>query len=91
MADQKNVEFIDHAFAPEMFADAALHFALASGVVRITLASNRFVNRENRMVIVGRIAMPVAGAQGLVVGLNGFLSKSGFNPSDAASKGQTPQ
>ena len=84
MADQKNVDFIDHAFAPEMFADAALHFSLASGVVRITLSSNRYVNGQNQKVVVGRIAIPTTGAQGLVVGLNDFLSKNwtcnGFVP-----------
>jgi len=83
---------LDDAFAAETFATSADSFALLGGTnVSITLVSTRRVDGEVTDVIVGRIVMPVAGAQGLVVGLNGFLSQAGLSPSDAIKREQTQQ
>ena len=86
------LNLLENAFATETFATSADSFALLGGTnVSITLVSTRSVQGEMTDVVVTRVVMPIAGAQGLVVGLNGFLSQIGLNPSDAMKREQTEQ
>jgi hypothetical protein len=78
--------------APDVFADDAVGFFVHNGVVRITFASTRAnhisapgpINR----VVIGRIVMPLAGAQGLAIGLFDFLKSRGLAPVLTAQSGE---
>jgi hypothetical protein len=78
------VSFVDNPAAPDVFADEACGFFVRNGVISITFASARVdhtttpgpVNR----VAIGRLVMPVSGAQELAVGLYDFLVQRGLTP-----------
>lgn len=78
------VTFLDNAFAPEVFSTRAVGFFFNEGNVHITFESVRInhvttpgpVNR----VVIGRVVMPLAGAQSLAVGLFDFLKTQGLAP-----------
>jgi hypothetical protein len=88
-------ELLENPFAPEIFASGASSFSIlsAGSAVSITLASARWNGTENRFqhVVIGRLVMPLPGAQGLVAGLNDFLVKQGYDPSAAIAGGETAQ
>ncbi len=83
---------IDNPHAPEVFASACTGFFVENGVVHLTFESMR-VNHAmdpgpvNRVVI-ARLAMSVAGAQGLAAGLYDFLKKQGLDPVPTPSADQ---
>ena len=81
---------LDNVFGPEVFASTAAFFAIGDGVVTITLASLRFDNSttpaERKLVVVGRLVMPISGAQGLALGLHDFLEQKGINAVSQAEK-----
>ena len=83
-AEPPKVEFIDNPHAPEVFATEAVGFFVNSGVLHITFASARVNHVSNpgpvNRVVISRLAMPVAAAQGLAVGLYDFLRKQGLDP-----------
>jgi hypothetical protein len=83
-ADAPKVEFVDSAHAPEVFASEACGFFVSDGVIHITFASARVNHSANpgavRRVVIGRLAMPIRGAQGLALGLYDFLKKQGLDP-----------
>jgi hypothetical protein len=94
MADEKKPPtFVENPRAGEVFADLAASFSLVGGVVRITLTAVRplRVGGEYGHVVIGRLAMPLEGAQGLCVGLYDFLKQRGHDPSARISSGQTAQ
>jgi hypothetical protein len=71
------IKYIDNPHAPEVFAECAPGFSLLGGVVHITFISSRIDHNtipgtENKVVI-GRLAMPFAGARDLANGLVDFL------------------
>lgn len=76
-------KFIDDPTAPEFYASAATGFAVANGNITITFESGRVDHSESpgpvSRVVVGRVVLPAAGAQGLAVGLFDFLQKQGFD------------
>jgi hypothetical protein len=76
---------LDNPHAPEWFADGAIGFYLRHGVVAITLATARFDHTHTpgliQQWVVGQLVMPIAGAQGLSVGLFDFLKQRGVEPS----------
>ena len=84
VAGQKEPTFIDSPHAPEVFSEGAYGFMLKHGNVHLTLTAVR-VNHctmpgpANR-VVVGRVVLPVAGAQALAVGLYDFLKSMGVDP-----------
>jgi hypothetical protein len=83
---------IDAAFAPEIFATEVVGFWLLNGNVHLTLATGRSdysvgPGKINRVVI-GRLILPVSGAQGLAAGLYDFLKKHGFDPVPTPPKEQ---
>jgi hypothetical protein len=84
LAQANKVQTVENLFAPEMFATEASFFSSAAGMVTVTLSSYRFDNSTTpatqKRVIVGRLVMPVTGAQGLAAGLYDFLKKQNFDP-----------
>jgi hypothetical protein len=94
MADeQPTFKVIENPHAGEVFADAAASFSLAGGVVRVTFTAFRplEVGGESAHVVIGRLAIPVEGAQGLAIGLYDFLKQRGLDPSTLVSGGQSAQ
>jgi hypothetical protein len=81
---QPKVSFVDVPLAPDVFADEAIGFFVRNGVISITFSTARVdhstapgpVNR----VVIGRLVMPIDGAQGLAVGLYDFLAQRGLAP-----------
>lgn len=85
MTDQTpKPEFIDDLHSPEIFASDASGFFLSEGVVRFTFESIRASHKDNpdtpSRVVIARVAMPVPGAQRLLVGLYDFLRKNKLDP-----------
>lgn len=85
MSDQAaKPEFIDDLRATEIFASDASGFFLSEGVVRFTFESVRASHKDNpdtpARVVIARLAMPVPGAQRLLVGLYDFLRKNKLDP-----------
>ena len=78
------IPLAENLFAPELFASEAAYFALGSGTLTITFTSFRFDNSSSpavqRRVVIGRLVMPIAGAQALAAGLYDYLSKAGLTP-----------
>ncbi len=76
--------FIDDLHSIEIFASDASGFFLSEGVVRFTLESVRASHKDNpdtpSRVVIARLAMPVPGAQRLLVGLYDFLRKNQLDP-----------
>ena len=81
MAD--TVKFIDDPKATELYATAATGFFVSNGTISITFESARADHSKSpgpvNRVVIGRVVMPVAGAQALAVGLFDFLEKQGFS------------
>ena len=76
------IQFTDNPLAPEIYASGATGFFVSNNTVSITLESLRADHAEKpgplQRVVVGRLVMPAAGAQGLAIGLFDFLEKQGF-------------
>jgi hypothetical protein len=76
------IKFVDNPSAPEFYASGATGFFVSNGTITITLESIRADHGEKpgplQRVVVGRLTMPAAGAQGLAIGLFDFLEKQGF-------------
>lgn len=81
MATQETV-LLENMFAPELFATLASSFSLSAGSVTIKLVSTRWDNSVEpavqKAVVVGRITMPLQGAQTLAAGLQNFLEQHGL-------------
>jgi hypothetical protein len=87
MADEgssRTVPFIDNPLAPEFAATEAAGFFLHAGNVYITFAAPRLNHGNNppitSRVVIGRLCMPIIGAQGLAANLYDFLKKQGLDP-----------
>lgn len=72
-------KIIENPQRGEIFADEAVSFSLINGVVRVTLTALRPVPGadEPAHVVIGRLAMPSKGAQGLAMKLFDFLKSQG--------------
>ncbi len=89
------ISFVDNPHAPDVFVTSYSGFLNLNGVIVITFETARVdhsttpgpVNR----VVVGRLVMPIHGAQGLALGLVDFLKQQGLDPVEAITKGQTAQ
>lgn len=86
------VPIVENLFAPEVFASEAAFFSTGPGIVTVTFTSYRWDNSTTqaaqRRVVVGRLVMPLAGAQGLAAGLYDYLSKQGLDPVPKPEPGQ---
>ncbi len=82
------LEITENPLAPEWYAEAAISFARvgAGSNVSITLVSPRWNTSKNAFdhAIVGRVVLPVSGAQGLAVGLFDFLKSHGLDPASSS-------
>ena len=74
------VTAVDAAKCPS--TRTATGFFVSNGIISITLESIRADHGDKpgplSRVVVGRLTMPAAGAQGLAIGLFDFLEKQGF-------------
>jgi hypothetical protein len=80
---------------PDFFADEAVLFDFVEGTVRITFSVARtetpVAGSQVGLVSIGRLIMPIAGAQRLSAALHGYLSQRGLDPSQAIRGGETAQ
>lgn len=72
-----SVAFVDNPHAPDFYADCATGFHLLNGNLKVTLVATR-VNHVSSPgpvsnVVIGRLVMSVAAAEGLANGLLHFL------------------
>ena len=90
--DPSPAALIDNPQAPEWYATEAVGFMNTLGNIHITLAAPRATHTTvpgpvNRVVI-GRIVLPVAGAQALAAGLYDFLKSQGMDPNPVPGKNE---
>jgi hypothetical protein len=82
-APQDPSSLVENMFAPELYATFASSFSVAAGSVTIKLVSSRWDNSVEpavqKAVVVGRVTLPLQGAQTLVAGLQNFLSQHGLD------------
>lgn len=92
---QQSPALVDNPQAPELFASAASGFFVFNGNVVITFESARVDHSRSpgpvNRIVVGRIVLPIAGAQALALGLHDILAKQGFDPTAAAKGGASSQ
>ena len=73
------VNFLDNPHAPEIYADAVTGIFFFQGNIRLTFESCRVDHATSpgpiNRVVLGRVAMPLAAAQGLRSLLNDYLGK----------------
>jgi len=78
------VPLIDNPFAPELFATGVSGLSVINGVVCITVESARCDHTKAQpameRVVIGRLALSVPAAQGLLAGLFEFMGQHGINP-----------
>lgn len=76
---QDQSSFVENMFAPELFASFASSFSVSAGGVTIKLVSTRWDKSVEpavqKAVVVGRITLPLLGAQTLAAGLQNFLAQ----------------
>ena len=84
------IKVIENPQAGEVFADDAASFSLVNGVLRITFTAFRplEIGGESGHVVIGRLAMPLVGAQSLSLALYNFLKERGCDPSALISEGK---
>ncbi|UUL83164.1 hypothetical protein [Sphingomonas qomolangmaensis] len=80
---------VDNSFLTEIFATGTAGVADVGGVLVVTFECARCDHSQAEpvmeRVIVGRLALTVAAAQGLVVNLNAYLEDHGLSPSRAVA------
>src|SRR5215471_15861744 len=78
------VTFVDNPHAPEVFSTDASGFLRLEGNIHITFEAPRVNHVSNpgpvNRVVIGRLVMPISGAQRLVLGLYDYLKKQGLDP-----------
>jgi hypothetical protein len=86
LAASPTLEFVNNPLAPDLFSEGAAGILLLNGNVHITLTSTRPDHspadhaRPAHRVVVGRLILPVQGAQALAAALYDFLKQRGFDP-----------
>lgn len=85
--DAGSIALTENPLAPDIFAAGVTSFALFNGVLAITLTNPRWNMTENKFdyVVIGRLVMPIAGAQNLALGLLEYLQRNGLDPTTAAN------
>jgi len=86
------IGFIDNPQAPEVFATGVSGFWINGGNIHITFEAAR-VNHVTspgplNRVVIGRLVLPISGAQGLAAGLYDFLKSRGLDPVPTPPKDQ---
>ncbi|MBC7101671.1 MAG: hypothetical protein H5U13_00370 [Parvibaculum sp.] len=71
--------FIDNPHAPDLFSDSVTGFFHFSGNIKITFESARVDHSSSpgpiNRVVIGRLVMPIAAAEGFARGLLDFIEK----------------
>jgi hypothetical protein len=84
LSPAEQAQLIENMFAPEVYATVASSFSAGFGSVTIKLVSMRWDNSVDppvqKAVVVGRVTMPLQGAQALAGGLQSFLTQNGLEP-----------
>lgn len=91
-APPKPLAVIDSANVPDVFASWAQGFSRRHGNIHISFAVDRYIHetKEPKLVVIGRLILPIEGALDLVKGLGDFLKSVGIDP-DAAPAPQSPR
>ena len=70
---------LDNPHSPDVFADFVVGAVLQNECLRLTFASNRSDYTTNpptvRSVVIGRLVIPIAGAQNMVDFVHGYLEQ----------------
>ncbi len=78
------IEYIDNPHAPEVFADEAYGFFVNAGNIHVTFTALRVNHAINpgpvNRIVIGRLVMPIGGAQAFASGLYDFLKKKRLDP-----------
>jgi hypothetical protein len=86
---------VANPFAPDVFADEAVGFEVVQGVIRVSFGAIKMADAvppsPNRMVVIGRLVLPVEGAQRLALGLFDFLKQQGHDPRALVGSGEMGQ
>jgi hypothetical protein len=82
------MKIVENPQRGEIFADDAVAFSLVNGVVRVTLTAVRPLPAADQQahVVIGRLAMPLPGAQGLAMKLYDFLKSQGSIPDEGKTQ-----
>ena len=81
------VKLLDDPTAPDIFATGAEAFSAPGGIcVSITLTSQRYAEGEFQDVTIGRLVMPMGGAQALATGLLNFIASRNAALSEKSSE-----
>jgi hypothetical protein len=87
---EPDLRLIDNTFAPEIAVTGVSGLALLNGLLTMTLESLHCDHSKSpppmERVVVARIAMPIAAAQGMLLGLHQFLGQHGLNPLPATTE-----
>jgi hypothetical protein len=79
MANTPVPPMLDNPVSPDIFADFAVGAVVIAGCLRITLASNRndytTTPPTARNVIIGRLVMPIVGAENLLEFVGEYLKQ----------------
>jgi hypothetical protein len=77
--EASGLKIVENPQRGEIFADEAVSFSLVNGVVRVTLTAIRPLPGADQSahVVIGRLAMPLSGAQALAMKLYDFLKAQG--------------
>lgn len=80
----KPLIIIDPADAPDIFASWATGLSRRQGNLHISLLSDRFDHNEHRLrlVVIGRLVMPIEGVIDMVKNLQNFLLEIGVDPAN---------
>lgn len=91
-AEPQPPPLLENIMAPEIFASSVASFTLNDGILTIVLGSLRFDNSavpaERKLVVIGRVSMPISGAHTLTVGLHNFLEQHGLKIEGTAERAQ---
>jgi hypothetical protein len=87
---EPDLRLIDNTFAPEITVTGLSGLSLMNGLLTMTLESLHCDHSKSpppmERVVVARIALPIAAAQGLLIGLHDFLGQHGLMPLSAATE-----
>lgn len=76
------VNFLDNPRAPDVFCNDATGFFLNEGCITITFEAAHVEHSTSpgpvNRVVIGRLVMPIPGAQRLALGLYDYLEKNGL-------------
>jgi hypothetical protein len=89
------IQAVANPFEHDVFADEAVAFNHINGTIRINFAVVKAQEAAppsaNQFVGVGRLVMPLGGAQRLCLGLYNYLKKVGHDPFELISNRETPE